>query len=69
MSKPDQKQYTPVQYSKQRYYTLEEISKHNTANDCWIILFGEVYDLTKLIQKNIESSSIIYYRSINIGFN
>lgn len=29
---------------------------HNTASDCWIVLFGEVYDLTGLIQKNIDST-------------
>lgn len=33
------KQYMPVQTPIQRYYTHEEVSKHNTANDCWVILF------------------------------
>lgn len=56
MSSPDKnnlKQYMPIPLPKQRYYTLEEVSEHNTANDCWVILFGEVYNLTRLVQSNI----------------
>lgn len=48
--KEELKQYLPIKSLKQRYYNLEEVSTHNTANDCWIILFGEVYDLTQTIQ-------------------
>ena len=44
------KQYLPVSSPKQRYYTAEEVCLHNTANDCWVTLFGEVYNLTNLIQ-------------------
>ncbi len=39
-NKDNLKQYLPVESSKQRYYTPEEVTHHNTANDCWIILFG-----------------------------
>lgn len=52
----DLKQYMPVASPAQRYFTDEEVSHHNTANDCWVILFREVYNLTPLIQKNIEST-------------
>ena len=48
-------QYLPVKSIKQRYYTLEEVYTHNTANDCWIILFAEVYNLTTFIQENIAN--------------
>lgn len=53
--KDNLKQFLPVQSQKQRYYTVEEVSHHNTANDCWITLFSEVYNLTKVIQQNIAS--------------
>lgn len=56
MSEPKKdnlKQYLPVPLQKQRYFTLEEVSHHNSANDCWITLFGEVYDLTRVVQEHI----------------
>jgi len=28
-------------------YTMEEISKHNTDKDAWVVLHGRVYDVTK----------------------
>ena len=42
----------PPPYKKRRYYTPEEVKNHNCANDCWISIFYEVFDLTDLIQKN-----------------
>lgn len=54
-SKDSLKQFLPVKSDKQRYYTLEQVSFHNTGNDCWVILFGEVYNLTKVIQENIAN--------------
>ena len=50
------KQHLPVKLPKQRYFTMEEVANHNTANDCWVVLFGEVYDLTTIIQKNITNA-------------
>lgn len=31
-------------------YTCEEVKQHCTKNDCWVIISGEVYDLSKWIQ-------------------
>jgi cytochrome b involved in lipid metabolism len=42
----------PAPYKRRRFYTPEEVKAHNTANDCWVSFFHEVYDLTDLIQSN-----------------
>jgi len=39
-------------------YTLEEVSKHKKRDDCWIILYNEVYDITKFM-KNEHSGGYV----------
>ena len=34
-----------------RWYTMNEISKHNYKNDCWVVIFNKIYDISKLIEK------------------
>ena len=39
--------------SKQRaWYTPAEISLHNCSSDCWVSVFGKVYDLSSLLEQN-----------------
>lgn len=33
-------------------YTMSEVALHNTANDCWSVVRGQVYDLTSWIGKH-----------------
>ncbi len=33
-------------------YTLEEVAKHNTENDCWCVVNGEVLDVTKFLDEH-----------------
>jgi len=30
-------------------YSLEEVAKHKTANDCWVVVEGKVLDVTKFL--------------------
>merc|ERR1719171_2538670 len=30
-------------------YTLEEVAKHTTKSDCWVVVNGEVLDVTKFL--------------------
>ncbi len=30
-------------------YTLDEVQKHNNPDSCWIIINGNVYDITEFI--------------------
>jgi len=33
-----------------KHFTLDEIQKHNKKDDCWIIIGGEVYDVTNYLK-------------------
>ena len=35
--------------SELKEYTMDEVSKHNTAESLWIVADGNVYDVTKFL--------------------
>ena len=32
-----------------KHFTLEEVGRHNKENDCFVVLFDKVYDVTKFM--------------------
>jgi cytochrome b involved in lipid metabolism len=38
--------------SEEKYYTMEEVQKHNSRESCWTVVREDVYDLTKWIDKH-----------------
>jgi predicted heme/steroid binding protein len=40
-------------------YTLEEVQKHNNADDVWIVLHNKVYDITKYLEDHPGGSAIL----------
>ena len=58
-SKPTKPQsdakHLPRPYKLRRYYLPSEIALHCTKDDCWVSFFGNVFDLTRLLQENYTS--------------
>ncbi|XP_039279950.1 cytochrome b5 isoform X2 [Nilaparvata lugens] len=42
-----------------KFISLEEVSKHDTISDCWIILFDKVYDITDFIWRHPGGETIL----------
>ena len=40
-------------------YTMEEVNKHTTKQDCWIVIRGMVYDVTDFLKVHPGGSNII----------
>ena len=38
--------------SHRRYYMPSEVAQHNTPEDCWLSWFGEVYDLSPVLEQH-----------------
>jgi cytochrome b involved in lipid metabolism len=49
LSKSKDNKNLPKPYKIRRFYTDKDVRVHNTSNDCWVVLFNKVYDLTILI--------------------
>lgn len=43
---------TPEQLAARRKYTYREISKHNSEEDCWVIIHDKVYDVTSFLTEH-----------------
>ncbi|KAJ3709361.1 hypothetical protein LUZ61_013066 [Rhynchospora tenuis] len=41
------------------YYTKEQVSKHNTRTDCWIIVKDKVYDVTSYVEEHPGGDAIL----------
>eukprot|EP00246_Nothoceros_aenigmaticus_P012981 TRINITY_DN4245_c0_g1_i2.p1 TRINITY_DN4245_c0_g1~~TRINITY_DN4245_c0_g1_i2.p1 ORF type:complete len:140 (-),score=24.46 TRINITY_DN4245_c0_g1_i2:1075-1494(-) len=42
-----------------KLYTLAEVSEHNQANDCWLIINGKVYDVTKFLEEHPGGDDVL----------
>ena len=42
----------PSQKSSRYYYTVDDVSKHDRENDCWVIVHDRVYDVTTFVPKH-----------------
>lgn len=40
-------------------YSLQDIEKHNSPSDCWLLIHGKVYDVTSWVPRHPGGSMII----------
>ena len=63
---------TPAPASNGVVLTVAEVAKHNTANNCWQIINGNVYNLTSLVNSHSGGSAAILQtcgQDGSVGFN
>ena len=44
-----------------KYFTADEVAMHNCAEDCWVSIFDNVYDLTELLAENKGNFTYSYF--------
>lgn len=47
-------------WQSRRKYTLSEVQQHNSLDDCWMVIFDKVYDLTEFVYKHPGGDFILY---------
>eukprot|EP01119_Soliformovum_irregulare_P015498 TRINITY_DN4364_c0_g1_i1.p1 TRINITY_DN4364_c0_g1~~TRINITY_DN4364_c0_g1_i1.p1 ORF type:complete len:138 (+),score=32.09 TRINITY_DN4364_c0_g1_i1:22-414(+) len=54
-----------------RYITKEEVAKHNSRDDVWLIIDDKVYDVTKYVDEHLGGDAILNYAGgdSSIGFH
>ncbi|XP_021291397.1 cytochrome b5 [Herrania umbratica] len=42
-----------------KLFTLAQVSEHNTPKDCWLIINGKVYDVTKFLEDHPGGDEVL----------
>ncbi|KAI3450865.1 hypothetical protein Pfo_007530 [Paulownia fortunei] len=42
-----------------KVFTLAEVSEHNTNKDCWLVISGKVYDVTKFLEDHPGGDEVL----------
>jgi cytochrome b involved in lipid metabolism len=51
------KQETEIEYNNSlKQFSLEEVKNHDSWNDCWVIIYDRVYDITQFLHQVSRNS-------------
>ncbi|CAN2389428.1 heme binding [Pristimantis euphronides] len=42
------------------YYTLEDVSKRNSAKELWLVIHGRVYDITRFLEEHPGGEEVLF---------
>ncbi|GAB2214531.1 hypothetical protein Droror1_Dr00018882 [Drosera rotundifolia] len=45
--------------SETKVFTLAEVSEHNSPKDCWLVIDGKVYDVTKFLEDHPGGDEVL----------
>ncbi|XWS32001.1 hypothetical protein CRYUN_Cryun23aG0123200 [Craigia yunnanensis] len=45
--------------SGQKGFVFEEVAKHKERNDCWLLIFGKVYDVTPFLEEHPGGDEVL----------
>ncbi|KAL2932931.1 Cytochrome b5 [Bienertia sinuspersici] len=45
--------------SEAKVFTLAEVSEHNSSKDCWLVINGKVYDVTKFLEDHPGGDDVL----------
>lgn len=44
---------------ERKVFTLADVSKHNSAKDCWLVIHNKVYDVTKFLEDHPGGDEVL----------
>ncbi|CAO2839899.1 unnamed protein product [Amaranthus hypochondriacus] len=42
-----------------KLFTLSQVSEHNSSKDCWLVISGKVYDVTKFLEDHPGGDEVL----------
>ncbi|KAI7874872.1 cytochrome b5 [Lichtheimia hyalospora FSU 10163] len=46
--------------TKDKIYTYEQVAKHNTRNDLWMVIHNKVFDITPFIDEHPGGAEVLF---------